>query len=96
MIGFNGSINVGLSKEREAKFNSALNLNYRNGKFNLFGNYSNNISKNRNEGNVFRPENNSEQLFKFLDKRENHQYKLGVDFYVNDKLSEMYFRLRPL
>ena len=58
MIGFNGSINVGLSKEREAKFNSALNLNYRNGKFNLFGNYSNNFSKNRNNGRVTRTENN--------------------------------------
>ena len=85
MIGFNGSINVGLSKEREAKFNSALNLNYRNGKFNLFGNYSNNFSKNRNNGRVTRTENNSEQLFKFLDKRTNHQYKFGVDFYLNDK-----------
>ncbi|WCO00955.1 outer membrane beta-barrel family protein [Psychroserpens ponticola] len=85
MIGFNGNINVGLSKEREAKFNSALNLNYRNGKFNFFGNYSNNFSKNRNRGNVERPENNSEQIFSFLDKRKNHQYKLGVDFYLNDK-----------
>jgi outer membrane receptor protein involved in Fe transport len=85
MIGFNGSLNVGLSYEREPKFNSALNTNYRNGKFNFYGNYSNNISKNRNRGNVFRPENNSEQLFKFLDKRKNHQYKLGVDFYLNDK-----------
>ncbi|WP_460219786.1 TonB-dependent receptor [Psychroserpens sp. MEBiC05023] len=84
MIGFNGSANVGLSYEREPKFNSALNMNYRNGKFNFFGNYSNNISKNRNRGNVFRPENNSEQIFRFLDKRENHQYKLGVDFYLND------------
>ena len=85
MVGFNGSFNVGLTYEREPKFNSALNMNYRNGKFNFFGNYSNNISKNRNRGNVFRPENNSEQLFRFLDKRENHQFKLGVDFYLNDK-----------
>lgn len=85
MIGFNGSINTGLSYEIEPKFNSALNMNYRNGKFNFFGNYSNNISKNRNRGNVFRPENNSEQFFRFLDKRENHQFKVGVDFYLNEK-----------
>lgn len=84
-IGFNGNLSVGLSKEIEAKFNSSLNMNYRNGKFNFYGNYSNNISKNRNRGNVFRPENNSEQFFKFLDQRENHQYKVGVDFYLNDK-----------
>ncbi|NNC51031.1 MAG: TonB-dependent receptor [Flaviramulus sp.] len=85
MIGFNGSVNIGLSHEVEAKFNSAINMNYRNGKFNLFGNYSNNISKNRNFGNVFRPENNSEQFFKFLEKRNNNQYKVGVDYYLNDK-----------
>ena len=85
MIGFNGSVNVGLSYELEPKFNSALNMNYRNGKFNFFGNYSNNISKNRNRGLISRPENNSEQSFRFLDKRNNHQYKVGVDFYLNDK-----------
>ncbi len=85
MVGFNGSLNTGLTYEREPKFNSALNMNYRNGKFNFFGNYSNNISKNRNRGNVSRSENNSEQFFRFLDKRENHQFKVGVDFYLNDK-----------
>ena len=85
MIGFNGTANVGLSYEKEPKFNSALNMNYRNGKFNFFGNYSNNISKNINLGNIYRPENNSEQFFRFLDKRNNHQYKVGVDFYLNDK-----------
>ena len=84
-IGFNGNLNVSLSKEIESKFNSALNLNYRNGKFNFYGNYSNNVSKNRNNGNVFRPENNSEQFFRFLDQRENHQYKIGVDFYLNER-----------
>ena len=52
MVGFNGSLSLGLSHEKEAKFNSALNMNYRNGKFNLYGNYSNNIAKNRNRGAV--------------------------------------------
>lgn len=85
MIGFNGSLSLGLSREREAKFNSALNMNYRNGKFNFYGNYSNNISKNQNRGNILRPENNSEQIFKFLDKRQSHLYKVGVDYYLNDK-----------
>lgn len=85
MVGFNGSANVGLSYEVEPKFNSAINMNYRNGKTNFFGNYSNNISKNRNIGLISRPENNSEQYFRFLDKRNNNQYKLGVDFYLNDK-----------
>ncbi|WP_242135516.1 TonB-dependent receptor domain-containing protein [Aestuariivivens marinum] len=85
MMGLNGNINTSLTYEKESKFNSALNINYRNGKLNFFGSYSNNISKNRNNGNVFSPENNSEQFFKTLDKRENHQYKVGVDVYLNDQ-----------
>ncbi|HEX9826058.1 MAG TPA: TonB-dependent receptor [Flavobacteriaceae bacterium] len=85
MVGFNGNMSVGLSHEKEAKFNSSANMNYRNGKFNFYGSYSNNISKNRNVGVVTRPDNNSDQFFKFLDKRQSHLYKVGVDFYLNDK-----------
>lgn len=90
-IGFNGSVNTSLSYEEEAKFNSSINMNYRNGKFNLFGNYGNNISKNVNNGNVFRSDNNSEQLFNFLDNRKTHLYKVGVDYYLNDKHTVSFF-----
>ena len=85
MIGFNGNVSVGLSYEKEPKFNSSISTNYRNGKFNMFANYSNNISKRQNNGEVFRPDNNSELLFDILDKRQNHLFKVGVDFYLNDK-----------
>ncbi|MFG6687817.1 TonB-dependent receptor domain-containing protein [Mariniflexile sp. HNIBRBA6329] len=85
MQGFNGNISLGLTHEIEAKFNSSLDMNYRNGKFNFYGSYSNNISKNRNNGLVKRPENNSEQVFKFLDNRQSHLYKVGVDFYLDEK-----------
>lgn len=85
MIGFNGNFSIGLAHEEEAKFNSAIGLNYRNGKFNVYGNYSNNISKNQNRGEINRPDDNSQQLFSFLDDRKSHLYKMGVDFYLNDK-----------
>ncbi len=85
MIGFNGNLNVGLAYEKEPKFNSSLDMNYRNGKYNLYTSYSNNISKNQNVGNIFRPENSSEQFFSFLDKRQSHLFKVGLDFYINDK-----------
>ncbi|WP_372756804.1 TonB-dependent receptor domain-containing protein [Mariniflexile sp.] len=85
MIGLNGNVNVGITHEIEAKFNSSLDMNYRNGKFNLYGSYSNNISKNKNEGLISRPEDNSQQFFQFLDKIQSHLYKVGVDFYLNDK-----------
>jgi outer membrane receptor protein involved in Fe transport len=85
MVGFNGSLSLGFNHEKEARFNSALNTNYRNGKFNFYANYSNNIGKNQNNGEVYRPSNNSELFFDILDKRNNDMVKAGVDFYLNDK-----------
>ena len=85
LLGFNGSFSTGISYEKTAKFTSALNSNYRNGKFNVFANYSNNISKNKNHGIIQRPENNSEQLFKFNNNSKSHLLKFGVDYYINDK-----------
>ncbi|AUP78219.1 outer membrane beta-barrel family protein [Flavivirga eckloniae] len=85
MVGFNGDISTTLSHEVEAKFNSAINLNYRTGKFNVYTNYSNNIAKNVNNGHVFRSENNSDQFFEFLTNRKSHLFKVGVDIYINDK-----------
>jgi len=85
MLGFNGNFSMGLSHERTPKFNSALITNYRNGKFNVFANYSNNLSKNKNNGIIQRPENNSKQLFRFDDNSKNHLVKFGLDYYINDK-----------
>lgn len=90
-IGFNGTINTGLTVGIEAKFNSSLDLNYRNGKFNLYGNYGNNIGKYVNDGSIFRDEENSEQIFDFFDNNKSHLYKLGVDFYLNDKNTISFF-----
>ena len=85
MVGFNGNINVGLTYEKEAKFNSSIDMNYRNGKFNLYGNYGNNIAKNKNGGYVLRPTDRVDQIFNFLDNRKSHLFKVGLDFYLNDK-----------
>ncbi|EAQ99839.1 outer membrane beta-barrel family protein [Maribacter sp. HTCC2170] len=84
-IGFNGNINTGLTVAKEAKFNSSLDLNYRNGKFNLYGNYGVNVGKYVNDGSILRTTENSEQLFDFLSNDKSHLYKVGVDFYLNDK-----------
>ncbi|WP_097047513.1 outer membrane beta-barrel family protein [Flagellimonas pacifica] len=84
-IGFNGSITTGLTKGVEAKFNSSIDLNYRNGKFNFYGNYGNNTGKYVNNGNISRIDENSLQLFDFFNNNKSHLYKVGVDFYLNDK-----------
>ncbi len=84
-IGFNGNLNVGISHEVEAKFNSSIDMNYRNGKLNFYGSYGNNISRNANFGNIDRPQQGSQQLFNFLDNRKSHLFKFGIDFYLNKK-----------
>lgn len=85
LVGFNGSLNSNWRKEINPKFNSGLNLNYRTGKFNIYGNYSNNISINANHGNINRTQDLSEQYFNFDDDRESHIVKVGLDVYLNDK-----------
>ncbi|UOB16970.1 TonB-dependent receptor domain-containing protein [Abyssalbus ytuae] len=98
-IGFNGNVNMGLSYEEEAKFNSSIDLNYRRGKFNLYGNYGNNISKNINYGYVEREDDpstdsfneNQVQNFDFKNNNKSHLYKVGVDFYLNEKNTLSFF-----
>ncbi len=84
-IGFNGNITTGLTKGIEAKFNSSIDLNYRQGKFNFYGNYGNNIGKYVNDGTISRIDENSLQAFDFFNNNKSHLYKVGVDFYLNDK-----------
>lgn len=90
-IGFNGNVNVGLSYQEEPKFNSSIDFNYRNGKLNFYGNWGTNISDNVNGGNIFRPETNTNQLIDILDSRNSNLFKIGVDFYLNDKNTISFF-----
>ncbi|GAA4815638.1 outer membrane beta-barrel family protein [Litoribaculum gwangyangense] len=85
MIGFNGNANVGLRYQKEAKFNSSMDVNYRNGKLNVYGSYGNNISKNVNDGKISQIENNSFQNIELLNSNKSHLYKVGLDFYLNEK-----------
>jgi len=96
MIGFNGSVSTNLSYEIQPKFNSAVNMNYRNGKFNFYGNYSNNISKNANYGYIDRIEQNTLQEVDILSRRKSHVFKVGVDFYLNEKNTISVFANRNL
>lgn len=90
-IGFNGNFNIGLTNQVFAKFNSSIDMNYRNGKFNFYGNYGNNIGKYDNFGDITRLDDNSLQEFKFGNDNTSHLYKVGVDFYMNDKNTISFF-----
>ncbi|WP_417361191.1 TonB-dependent receptor domain-containing protein [Galbibacter sp.] len=93
MNGFNGNLSLGLAYQDEAKFNSAIDLNYRSGKFNFYGSYGNTIRKGANGGKIERFDDpgstefneNQLQLLDFLDNSKSHLYKLGVDYYINEK-----------
>ena len=90
-IGFNGNFNVGLTKEINARFNGSIDMNYRNGKFNLYGNYGNNIGKSANYGSIERLDDNSTQTFDFLNNNKSHLYKIGLDYYLNDTNTISFF-----
>lgn len=84
-VGFNGNLNLGLTKEINARFNSSIDMNYRTGKLNFFGNYGNNIGYSDNYGSIARLDgNDNRQQFTFDNNNKSHLYKFGVDFYMND------------
>jgi outer membrane receptor protein involved in Fe transport len=85
MIGFNGNFNVSLAYDIEPKFNSSIDANYRNGKFNFYGTYSNSVAKNFNFGRINRVEQEILQKFDILNNNKSHLFKIGVDYYLDEK-----------
>lgn len=84
--GFNASINSSTTLAKEPKSNNSINMNYRTGKVNFFGTYGNNIGKNISEGDIRRlDENGSRQLLDIVNDSRSHLFKIGMDYYINDK-----------
>ena len=90
-VGFNGIASVGLTYRENAKFNAGLDMNYRNGKFNFYANLSNNVSKNENDGLITRSLNNSKEVIHFLDDSKSNLFKVGMDYYLNEKNTISFF-----
>ncbi|HEX9151432.1 MAG TPA: TonB-dependent receptor, partial [Flavobacterium sp.] len=86
-IGFNGSINNGVTFGKTPKLNSSADMNYRTGKFNVYGNYGLNTGKQSNHGfiNTKEPGEEDFQKFTFLNTNTSHLAKAGFDFYLNEK-----------
>ena len=83
--GFNGSFNTGVTFAQTPKFNNTIDMNYRTGKVNFFGSGGNNFGKRFNDGLIQRLDNNSRQILDILNDDESYLYKIGMDFYINDK-----------
>jgi iron complex outermembrane recepter protein len=91
--GFNGSANTSYGQGIYARNNNSLNLNFRNGKFNLFSNFGASFDRNYQDLYILRKFKNSSgvinRIFEqnALMDRKNHNYngKIGVDFYASKK-----------
>ena len=88
--GFNGNLNLAYGQGVYVKTNNSLNLNYRNGKFNVFANLSGNYRENYNEINIKRKYKNADKSLNAIfeqtanEMRFNNNYnaKIGADFYA--------------
>jgi len=93
-IGFNASINTGLTMGENNRFNGSLDMNFKTGKVNFFSNYGVNTGKRQNFGEVIRSDNNSVQNFDMLDDRTSHMLKFGADIYLNDKNTISFYTIQ--
>ncbi len=84
--GFNGSINNGVTFGKTPKANSSLDMNYRVGKVNVYGNYGFNHGFQSNKGNINSFQPGAEKIvdMNFRNKNTSHLYKIGLDYYLND------------
>ena len=95
-IGFNTSINTGLTMGENNRFNGSIDMNFKTGKVNFFANYGVNDGKSSNYGVVERFDNNSIQNFDMLDDRTSHLLKVGADVYINDKNTFSFYTTQNL
>jgi|CXWL01.1.fsa_nt_gi hypothetical protein len=86
-FGTNGSVSAGYVQGDYPKYNGGVNLNYRNKKINVFGNYNYNNGKY-----IMKFDSRKEQLdtlFKQNNKivfnNNTHGFKGGVDYFINAK-----------
>ncbi|HEX2630311.1 MAG TPA: TonB-dependent receptor [Chitinophagaceae bacterium] len=91
--GFNGSANATYSQGQYWRTSESLNLNYRNGKVNLFGNLSygnyNNFQRLTIHRTYLKPDKTVDALFdqEAFSPRHyvNYNAKLGMDYFINKK-----------
>ena len=86
-LGTNGTVGFDATQGETLKGGVNLRLNNRNEKVNLFGSYSNHYGTWHNTLNLYREQNG--RIFdgssKMADENGNHNYKAGVDFFLNSK-----------
>ncbi|KAF2514172.1 TonB-dependent receptor domain-containing protein [Flavobacterium foetidum] len=82
--GFNGSYSGGITFGETAKYNQSLDLNYKTGKVNFFGNAGNNFGTYFNDGHIQRLDQAVTQNLNISNDNDNYLYKVGMDYLIND------------
>ncbi|MBL0883337.1 MAG: TonB-dependent receptor [Chitinophagaceae bacterium] len=94
VMGYNASITTGYTQGVLPKTNNSVNLNYRKGKMNFFGNASYNYNKNFGDLKIDRNfrDQNTDALLSSFDQRADNQrefnsynYKAGFDYFMSKK-----------
>jgi outer membrane receptor protein involved in Fe transport len=83
-IGFNGSYSGGITFGETAKHNQSLDLNYKTGKVNFFGNAGQNFGLYANDANVLRLDQDISQKLNILNDNDSYLYKIGMDYLIDD------------
>jgi iron complex outermembrane receptor protein len=92
-IGFNGSASTAYSQGSYSRTSNSLNLNYKNGKVNLFSTLSGNYRNNFQELDIYRRYTNTDKSTKAIFEqnsyqskhRGNYNGKVGADFYLSKR-----------
>ncbi|KFF05157.1 TonB-dependent receptor domain-containing protein [Flavobacterium reichenbachii] len=82
--GFNGSYSGGITFGETAKYNQSLDLNYKTGKVNFFGNAGNNSGKYFNDGFIKKSDQSVTQKLDIVNDNESYLYKIGMDYLIDD------------
>ncbi|MCI9843950.1 TonB-dependent receptor domain-containing protein [Flavobacterium pectinovorum] len=82
--GFNGTYSGGITFGQTAKYNQSLDLNYKTGKVNFFGNVGQNFGTFFNDGFIKRADQDITQNLDILNDNDSYLYKIGMDYLIND------------
>jgi len=94
MSGLNGNVSATISQAYYTRTNNSLNVNYRTGKVNLFGNYSYSLWNSHRNQTIIRKfrDQNTKQIQTIFDQRiisdnkyPNNNMKAGMDFFASKK-----------
>ncbi len=84
-LGFNTTINMGLTHGERTRYNNSLSLNYGNGKTNFYGSYGNRLGKGVTNGFINRTVEQTGQAILSIADRTSQLFKFGVDYEIDDQ-----------